>query len=141
MPERNVPFDRILLPTIEAYYAIGDVEKADSLSARLFSIMEENLNYYMSLEPRFASLLMDDMAISHAVMGRLMSTAGTAGQTPSPSPFAPVDSMPLDVPETLRNTALATSLRERFEEVERMYQEKLMELQGAERRNTTRMRF
>ncbi|MEZ4738337.1 MAG: DUF2723 domain-containing protein [Flavobacteriales bacterium] len=141
MPERNVPFDRILLPTIEAYYAIGDVEKADSLSERLFTIMEENLNYYMSLEPRFASLLMDDMAISHAVMGRLMSTAGAAGQQPVRSPFSPLDSMPVEVPTSSRDTGLAASLRSRFEETERVYQDKLMELQGVERRNTTRMRF
>ncbi len=75
MPERNVPFDRILLPTVEAYYAIGDSAKADALNERIFTIMEENLTWMLSLEPRFSAPLEQEMAISHAVMGRLESVA------------------------------------------------------------------
>jgi hypothetical protein len=116
MPERNVPFDRILLPTVEAYYAIGDTEKANELSDRLFTIMEENLVFYMSLEPRFAAKLENDMAISHAVMGRLMSTT--------------------DRNDPERGKAM----RERFETIEEAYQGKLMELQAAGRK-TSRARF
>ncbi len=78
MPERNVPFDRILLPTVEAYYATGDSAKADALSERIFTIMEENLTWMLSLEPRFAAPLEQEMAISHAVMGRLESVASDA---------------------------------------------------------------
>jgi hypothetical protein len=116
MPERNVPFDRILLPTVEAYYAIGDTEKANELSDRLFTIMEENLVFYMSLEPRFAAKVENDMAISHAVMGRLMSTTNR------------------NDPER------GKVMRERFETIEEAYQGKLMELQEAGRR-ISRARF
>jgi len=116
MPEHNVPFDRILLPTVEAYYTIGDKEKGDLLAGRLFTIMEENLTYYLSLESRFASQAENDMAISHAVMGRLMNTA------------------------TRQNSEMATNLRERFLQIEEAYQGKLQELE-MESRRTTRMRF
>jgi hypothetical protein len=56
------------------------------------------------------------MAITHAVMGRLMST-------------------------TTRNDAtFGGPMKERFETMEEQYQGKLMELQGGGRK-TTRMRF
>jgi hypothetical protein len=116
MPERNVPFDRILLPTVEAYYAIGDTEKGNTLSERLFTIMEENLVFYMSLEPRFAAKVDNEMALSHAVMGRLMTTTERSD------------------PE------LGKTMRERFETIEEAYQGKLMELQAAGRK-TSRARF
>jgi hypothetical protein len=116
MPERNVPFDRILLPTIEAYYAIGDTEKGNTLSERLFTIMEENLVFYMSLEPRFAAKVDNEMAISHAVMGRLMTTTERSD------------------PE------LGKAMRDRFETIEEAYQGKLLELQAAGRK-TSRARF
>jgi hypothetical protein len=116
MPEHNVPFDRILLPTVEAYYAIGDTDKADMLAERLFTIMEENLTYYLSLEPGFATQVDNEMAISHAVMGRLMSTSER------------------------KSEALGGALRERFQRMDEAYQGKLMELQEAGRRQS-RMRF
>ena len=53
----------------------GDSAKADALSERIFTIMEENLTWMLSLEPRFAAPLEQEMAISHAVMGRLESVA------------------------------------------------------------------
>ena len=114
MPERNVPFDRILLPTVEAYYAISEKDKANVISERLFTIMEENLNHFMSLEPKFASRLLDDMAITHAVMGRLASSTSRA------------------------DTAFGASMQERFDAMEEQYRGKLMELEG---RRTTRMKF
>ncbi len=135
MPARNVPFDRILLPTVEAYYAIGDNEKANALSERLFTIMEENLNFYMSLDPKHAKGIEDEMAISHAVMGRLASTAGRMNRTST----AP-DSLRTTKDVAPIDTELAGSMERRFQEMERQYQEKLMELQSAGRKNS-RMRF
>ena len=117
MPERNVPYDRILLPTVEAYYSIGDTAKGNDLSERLFTIMEENLTYYASLEPKFISKQIDqEMAITHAVMGRLMSTTARADST------------------------LGDSLRERFQAADDLYQSKIMEVQSGGRK-MTRMRF
>jgi len=115
MPERNVPFDRILLPTIEAYYRIGDTEKANHLAARLFTIMEENLTWHLSLDPKFAERLDNEMAIAHAVMGHLASTVSRAA------------------PEA------GQALNERFELMDGAYRGKLDEIRSAGR--TTRMRF
>lgn len=75
MPDRNVPFDRVLLPTIEAYYTIGDTAKGNALAERLFTIMEENLTWFSSLEPRFYGPLSKEADITHAVMGRLAQVA------------------------------------------------------------------
>ena len=57
------------------------------------------------------------MAISHAVMGRLMTTT------------------------TRADSAFGKPMEERFDEIEQQYQGKLMELQGDGRRNTSRMKF
>lgn len=116
MPERNVPYDRILLPTVEAYYAIGDVAKGNELSERLFTIMEENLTYYTSLETKFLKQMEQEMAIAHAVMGRLMSETGKADST------------------------LGKAMQERFEAMEELYQSRLMEMETSGRKNS-RMRF
>lgn len=81
MPDRNIPFDRIMLPTIEAYYAVGAAEKANAIGERLFEILDGDLEYYMSLEPRFADRMGQEMAITHAVLERIIVNAGKAGQT------------------------------------------------------------
>jgi len=116
MPERNVPFTRIMLPTVEAYYTIGDTGKANAIAERLFTIMEENMAHYLSLEPKFVERLSDDMAITHAVMGRLATTAMS------------------------EDSIHGKGLKERFDAMEEQYQGKLMELNSG-RRTGQRMRF
>ena len=116
MPDRNVPFDRILLPTVEAYYAIGDTAKGNALSERIFTIMEENLTWFLSLEPRFVEPLDQEMAITHAVMGRLMSTTAAA------------------------DPVLGKALGDRFELANSLYDQKRQEMLSAGKR-MSRMRF
>ncbi|MEZ4790129.1 MAG: DUF2723 domain-containing protein [Flavobacteriales bacterium] len=116
MPERNVPFTRIMLPTVEAYYDIGDTAKANAISDRLFTIMEENMTHFLSLDRRFAERLGDDMALTHAVMGRLATEAMRSDST------------------------FGEGLKERFDAMEEQYQGKLMELSTG-RRGGQRMRF
>ncbi|TXI82846.1 MAG: DUF2723 domain-containing protein [Flavobacteriales bacterium] len=116
MPERNVPYDRILLPTVEAYYALKKNEKANALTERLFSVMEENMAYYLSLDARFAEKLQQELSITHAVMGRLTMSATAADST------------------------FGQGLQQRFEAVEEQYQGKLMEMRSG-RKAGGRMRF
>ncbi|MCW5900097.1 MAG: DUF2723 domain-containing protein [Flavobacteriales bacterium] len=131
MPAHNVPFDRILLPTVEAYYALGDTIKGNELNERLFDLMERNMTYFLSLEPRFAARVENEMAITHAVMGRLTSVA---------SRYAPLPSVEAILRGDTLEPAFSDTLVKRFEEVEEAYEGKLMELEAAKRR-TTRMRF
>ena len=117
MPERNVPFDRILIPTIEAYYKAGAVEKADAIAQRLFEIVEENMQWYMSLDNANAEKVSDEMGISHAVLDRIVHTSGT-----------------------LFNRPMAADLKKRFEEVDQAFTEKMTDMEGAQRK-TTKARF
>ncbi|MBK7269761.1 MAG: hypothetical protein IPI07_09710 [Flavobacteriales bacterium] len=121
MPERNVPFDRIMLPVIESYYKAGDTAKANQFAERLFTVMEENLAWYVSLEPKFADKISNDMAIAHAVMDRLVTTARALyGQK-----------------------EFADSLKDRMDAAAQAYEAKMMELEGAtpKGRRTTKGRF
>lgn len=135
MPEHNVPYDRIMLPTIEAYYAIGDTAKADHLAERLFTVMEENMRYMLSLEPRFLDGVMNEMNISHAVMGRLASVA--VGQSLGIDPRV----VELIGADSLQGASpLARDMHERFLQVDQDFESRMMEVQAGARRNT-RMRF
>ncbi|MEO5585313.1 MAG: DUF2723 domain-containing protein, partial [Flavobacteriales bacterium] len=80
MPEKNVPYDRIMLPIIEAYYQAGDTASANRLNQRLFTIMDENMTWYLSLSPAFANKVSDDMGMAKLVMERLARTATINGQ-------------------------------------------------------------
>jgi hypothetical protein len=115
MPERNVPFDRILIPTIEAYYKAGALEKADTIALRLFDIMEENMQWYMSLDPEKAEKVSDDMGITHMVLQRIADVSGTMYSRP-----------------------IGADLKKRFEEVDQAFTEKVTEMERAAKRRDTR---
>jgi hypothetical protein len=117
MPERNVPYDRIMLPIIEAYYQAGDSASANNLARRLFTIMDENMAWYLSLSPEFASKVSDDMGLAKMVMDRLAQSARFNGQK-----------------------ALSDSLRARSAEVDTLYQMKLEDIATLGMR-TTKARF
>ncbi|MBP8822622.1 MAG: DUF2723 domain-containing protein [Flavobacteriales bacterium] len=117
MPEHNVPYDRIMLPIIEAYYQAGDTASANRLGERLFTIMDENMAWYLSLSPEFAQRVEDDMGLSKLVMDRLARTAQVHGQQP-----------------------LATKLLLRSAEVDTLYQMKLEDM-ATQGRRTINARF
>jgi hypothetical protein len=50
MPDKNVPFTRVLLPTIENYYRLGEFDKANALTELMFDRFEEELEYLMTLD-------------------------------------------------------------------------------------------
>jgi hypothetical protein len=105
MPENNVPYDRIMLPIIEAYYQAGDSTSANRLTKRLYQIMDENMTWYLSLSPSFADKVSDDMGMAKLVMERLAHTAQVNGQK-----------------------ALADSLNARSAEVDTLYEMKLQDI-------------
>lgn len=117
MPERNVPYDRIMLPIVEAYYKAGDTASANRINERLFTIMDENMQWYLSLEPRYADKVSDDLSMAKLVMDRLVATATVHGQK-----------------------ALADRLRERMKEVGALYDEKMQDIDSQGRR-TSKVQF
>ncbi|MCB0771855.1 MAG: hypothetical protein KDB93_00590, partial [Flavobacteriales bacterium] len=105
MPEHNVPYDRIMLPIVEAYYQAGDSASANRINERLFTIMDENMAWYLSLSPEFAAKVSDDMGMAMMVMERLARSAASNGQQ-----------------------ELAAKLRARSAEVDTLYQMKLEDI-------------
>lgn len=71
MPEKNVPYDRVMLPTIEGLFEAGDSIAAGKLAERLFSITEDELQYYSTLEPDFAASLFDEYDLKLTVNSRI----------------------------------------------------------------------
>ena len=119
MPERNVPYDQVMIPTIEAYYKAGGMEAGDRLTQKLFDVMEQNMNWYLSLDPEFAERVEDDMSIAHAVMERMVSTARSVYARPG----------------------LGDSLKTRFDAIDGAFEEKMQEIEQGARRRTTKARF
>jgi tetratricopeptide (TPR) repeat protein len=111
MPDRNVPFDRLLMPAAEAYYELGDYDQANQLTEHLFDLYEENMNYYFSLESQFMPDVEQEMQIGNVILQRLYSTA-------------------------LQNKQdeLAEKLKGRMENVNALYQNRLIEMQNAGRK-------
>lgn len=71
MPEKNVPFTRVVLPLAESYFQLGETEKAKQLSERLFEIFEDDFEFYNSLEPGFATGLQQEMQLAVMINGRI----------------------------------------------------------------------
>lgn len=116
MPERNVPFDRIMLPIIEAYYGADDSASANAIAQRLFDISEENQEFYLSLEPKYASKVLQEMNLTNMVMERMAQAA------------------------TMRKQPIAADFNERFARMDSLFQEKQEDISLMGRR-TTKARF
>lgn len=71
MPEKNVPYDRVMLPTIEMLYQLGDSIAAGKLAERLFEINEDEVEYWLTLEPQFALSVDGEYQIKMTVNSRL----------------------------------------------------------------------
>jgi hypothetical protein len=48
MPDKAVPMNFFSTSIIEGYYKLGDVKKANALTERLFTLIDEDLNYLFS---------------------------------------------------------------------------------------------
>lgn len=116
MPERNVPYDRIMLPIVDAYYKAGDTASANAISERVFTIMGENMDWYLTLDARFVDKIGDDVGLTRLVMERLISSATINGQK-----------------------ALADRMKARMDEIGLLYDEKMDEPQKGPR--TSKVQF
>ena len=106
-----------MLPIIEAYYQADDTASANRLTERLFTIMDENMNWYLSLTPQFAEKVTDDMGMGKLVMERLARSAQIYGQRD-----------------------LAAKLNARVAEIDTLYQMKLEDI-ATQGMRTTNAKF
>lgn len=79
MPERNVPYNRIMVPIMESYYQVGDTANGNKLAKRLFDIFEDNLEYYYSLEPEFMMQDRQELEIANMVSNRIVQVVERKG--------------------------------------------------------------
>jgi hypothetical protein len=55
MPHERVPFNYFVVPIIEGYYKVNQIEKANQIASKMVDITDENLNYYFGLPSKFSS--------------------------------------------------------------------------------------
>ncbi len=79
-PNNKITFDYYMLPMGEVYYKAGEIEKGNSFIRTLATIYIENLNYYNSVSPAFASFYHEDSMQSYAVLSRIWDWAEQYGQ-------------------------------------------------------------
>jgi hypothetical protein len=70
MPDKNVPFTRVLLPTIENYYKLGEFDKANELTELMFDRFEDELGYLMTLDDNNGYSVKEDMQIDNYMLQR-----------------------------------------------------------------------
>ena len=72
MPDRTVPYSRVLLPTIEEYYELGEFEKANGLTDTLFTRYEEEIDFYLNLDLEHVSSIQEEMQIANYMLQRFV---------------------------------------------------------------------
>ena len=65
MPEFNVPYGRVIPSYISSYYAVGDEEKARMYTDRMLELFQEDINYYLDIDPEFSSQMVQDIFDSY----------------------------------------------------------------------------
>lgn len=108
MPDHNVPYDKLMVPIAENYYEIGENEKANEITQVVFDRYQEDFEYYMSLDPKFASQLQQEFQIAYSVMRRLVD----------------------DVTQRYPQEGMAEDLQKRFEVLDEAFDLKLQEIEA-----------
>lgn len=95
-PEKNVPFDRVMLPVAESLMALtqedstraatmplspGEEQEAlklgTELSERLFTLFEDEIEYYLSLDGKFFEDATEDLSLMYSVNNRILQVVRT----------------------------------------------------------------
>tara|TARA_R110001592_G_scaffold325782_4_gene606174 strand:- start:59186 stop:62554 length:3369 start_codon:yes stop_codon:yes gene_type:complete len=72
MPQKNVPYTRVMTPIAENYLRIDDYEQAEKVIRDLFAVQKQNAEYYLQLDPEDLRPLAEEMQIHFAVANRLV---------------------------------------------------------------------
>lgn len=81
MPEKNYPYNLLALRMVDSYYKAGATEKGNQLAMKIAKTSEEDLQYFMSLPPRFGISVEYDQRVAMHKLYRLAESARTYKQT------------------------------------------------------------
>jgi len=71
MPKENIPYNFFILPMADAYYKLGQNEKATEIMKELIKIYTQDLKYYTSLKPEYSKTLSYETQQAVAVLQRV----------------------------------------------------------------------
>lgn len=60
IPPHKVPHGRIMPYYVDAYYGVGEIEKAEKLCGEVLASYEEELDYYLDVEEEFSGSMLED---------------------------------------------------------------------------------
>jgi hypothetical protein len=80
MPHEKFPFDFFVIGHIMNYYQANETQKANALLKLYADITIENLDYYFSLERRFAEAVNYDKELNLQILQEMVSMADNFGQ-------------------------------------------------------------
>jgi hypothetical protein len=81
IPDKVVPFNVYNVLLVEAYYQLGDMDKANEIVAGIKSNVYEEMNYFISLGRKYDSYLMYEKRIAFYTLDELRRMATTFNQT------------------------------------------------------------
>ena len=79
MPHFNVPFGKVFPSYVSAYYIGGNEEKAQLYSDQMFKLFEEEIDYYLSVGPKFSKGMMEDMFAAYRSIFSLYQASAVFG--------------------------------------------------------------
>lgn len=79
MPHHNVPFGKVFPSYVSAYYVGGNEEKAQEYSDTMFVLFEEEMDYYLDVDPKFSSNMIEDMYSAYRSIFSLYQASAVFG--------------------------------------------------------------
>lgn len=80
MPHENVPFGKVIPSYISAYYVAGNEEKAQQYTDQMFELFKEEMDYYLDVDPKFSSNMINDMYTCYRSMFSLYQASAVFGE-------------------------------------------------------------
>lgn len=81
MPDETVPYNVFVLGVAEAYFRAGEVKKAVAIMERMKKLTEQELDYYLSLDPEYTSMVENETKRAMSIMQELSRLTRTYNQT------------------------------------------------------------
>jgi tetratricopeptide (TPR) repeat protein len=97
-PDYAVPYDLYMIGYGELYFQVGQPKKANEIYDIVGTIYDQNLDYYMSVEPKMAKFFEEDLQQGLSVLQALMQYSDKNGEKEQSKKFADLLSKYIQVP-------------------------------------------